>query len=164
MSIDSVCMAMIGYFGTDVRRINHFVKVHSFAAMIGRTEQVPPETQKIIEIAALTHDIGIKLSEEKYNSAAGNYQEQEGPGEARKLLAKLNVDAVAIERVCWLIAHHHSYGDIRDIDLQILVEADFIVNAFEDELASKSIKALYEKLFRTRTGKALIASMYGFAG
>ena len=65
----------------------------------------PDDLQEIIEIAALTHDIGIKISEEKYSSASGYYQQIEGPPAAKKMLEELLVSDDIITRVCWLIAH-----------------------------------------------------------
>lgn len=108
--IGQIINAMIAYYAGDVRRINHFLKVYGFAKAIGEMEGLDESTQEIIEIAALTHDIGIKNSEKKYNSSAGNYQQIEGPPEAKKLLAELGIESGVIDRVCWLIAHHHTYN------------------------------------------------------
>lgn len=159
-SVSKVMSAMIKYNEGDVRRINHFIKVYGFAKAIGEMETLDEATQKVLEIAALTHDIGIKNSEGKYNSSAGNYQQIEGPPEAEKLLQELYFDEKLIERVCWLIAHHHTYTDIIGIDYQILVEADFLVNIFEDNLSVASIQSVYENVFRTKTGKLFLKSMY----
>ena len=158
--IGQVINAMIAYYAGDVRRINHFLKVYSFAKTIGEMEGLDESTQEIIEIAALTHDIGIKNSEKKYNSSAGNYQQIEGPPEAKKLLAELGIESGVIDRVCWLIAHHHTYTDIQGIDYQILVEADFLVNAFEDNLPSKAILSFKDKVFKTDSGTNMLNSMY----
>lgn len=158
--IGQVINAMIEYYTGDVRRINHFLKVYGFAKSIGEMEGLDETTQKILEIAALTHDIGIKNSEKKYNCTTGNYQQIEGPPEAIKLLFKLNFELPIIDRVCWLIAHHHTYNDINAKDHQILVEADFLVNAFEDNLSSSSIQNFREKVFRTQSGKAFLNNMY----
>lgn len=158
--IGEIINAMITYSEGDVRRINHFLKVYSFAKAIGELEEVEEETQRILEIAAVTHDIGIKNSEKKYNSSAGNYQQIEGPDEARKLLLKLNIDSEQIERVCWLIAHHHTYTDIVGSDYQILVEADFLVNAFEDNLAEDGIQSVRERIFKTNAGKMFLDNMF----
>lgn len=81
--IGQIINAMIAYYTGDVRRINHFLKVYGFAKAIGEMEGLDESTQKILEIAALSHDIGIKNSEKKYNSSAGNYQQIEGPPEAK---------------------------------------------------------------------------------
>jgi hypothetical protein len=107
---------------------------------IGELERLDESTQEILEIAALTHDIGIKNRENKYYSSAGNYQQIEGPPEANRLLRDLSVKTSIIERVCWLIAHHHTYTNIQGIDYQILIEADFLVNACEENLSQTVIK------------------------
>ncbi len=158
--IGEVIDAMISYYRGDVRRINHFLKVYSFAKTIGEMENLDEETQNILEIAAVTHDIGIKRSEEKYNSSAGNYQQIEGPPEARILLSGLNIEDTIIERVCFLIAHHHTYHNITGMDYQILVEADFLVNAYEDEMNYIAIEKVKNKLFQTKMGKILLNRMY----
>lgn len=155
-----VIEAMIRYYAGDARRINHFLKVYGFAQVIGAGEGLDERTQEILELAALTHDIGIKNSELKFNSAAGPYQETEGPPEAEKLLKPLGVSTEITARVCWLIAHHHTYGDIRAIDHQILVEADFLVNAYEEALSPEAIKNVKDNLFKTQTGIKLLTSIY----
>jgi len=55
--------------------------------------------------------------------------------------------------VCHLIGNHHSYQKIDDIDFQILVEADFIVNIFEDEMKRSKIESVVNKYFKTNSGK-----------
>jgi hypothetical protein len=66
-----------------------------------------------------------------------------------------------IERVCWLIAHHHTYTDVCGMDYQILLEADFLVNLFEDNEDKDVIRAAYEKIFKTKTGKHICRTMFG---
>ena len=61
--------------------------------------------QNQLETAAYVHDIGIKISEEKYNSSAGKYQEIEGPPIAEEMLTKLGYDKDVIERVSYLVGH-----------------------------------------------------------
>ena len=116
MTLGKITEEMILYFGTDTRRIAHFLKVYGYAKTIGEMESIPEEKQYILEIAALMHDIGIKVSEEKYHSSAGNYQELEGPEEAEKILRKLEFSQDIIERVKFLIGHHHTYDQVDDID------------------------------------------------
>lgn len=158
--INIIKLQMINYFGNDKKRINHFLKVHSFACLIGQTEQLKEQDLFILEIAALTHDIGIKISEEKYSSSSGKYQEAEGPNIAKELLGKLYYKEEIINEVCYLIGHHHTYDNITDIKLQILIESDFLVNAFEDNLNKDSIIHFRNKLFKTKTGISLLNTMY----
>ena len=159
-SVGQVEAAMIAYYTGDARRINHFLKVYALAKAIGEGESLAPETQFTLEIAALMHDIGIKNSEQKYLSAAGEYQQVEGPPEARQMLMALAMDPVMTDRVCWLIAHHHTYADIQGTDYQILVEADFLVNIYEDRLSLTAIRQVEARLFRTRTGIAFLHAFY----
>ena len=160
-TIGQVIDAMIQYYAGDARRINHFLKVYGFAKAIGEMEGLGGASQETIEVAALTHDIGIKNSESKYHCADGNHQQDEGPPEARKLLSALRFDAALTDRVCWLIAHHHTYDNVVGIDYQILIEADFLVNAYEDDFSADAIKSVREKIFRTKTGTAFLNGIYG---
>ncbi len=151
---------MTAYYRGDPRRINHFLKVHAFAKVIAELEGVDAQTLFTLEAAAVVHDVGIKLSEQKYGSSAGNYQELEGPPIAREMLQKLGVDIPVIERVCYLVGHHHTYGQIDGIDYQILVEADFLVNIYEDDLTAKQAAAIRDKYFKTNAAIALLNRLY----
>ena len=91
--------------------------------------------------------------------AAGNYQQIEGPPEAQKLLENLSFDSSLIDRVCWLIAHHHTYNNINELDYQILIEADFLVNAFEDHLSEAAIQNVSQKIFKTETGIRFLSKL-----
>ncbi len=154
--------AMTEYDKGDAARIQHLIKVHSFAATIAGLENVDKETLFILETAAILHDIGIHVCESKYGDCSGKHQEQEGPAEARKLLAAVGgYTAAQTERICFLIAHHHTYENVEGIDWQILLEADFLVNAFEDSVSESGIRAFENKVFKTPTGKHLLKTMFG---
>lgn len=158
--MNAVALKMIKYYAGDVKRINHFMKVHGFAKVIGEGEKLDEKTMFTLETASYVHDIGIKMSEQKYNSSAGKYQEELGPAEAETMLKKLGFDEDVIKRVSYLVGHHHTYSNIDGIDYQILIEADFIVNIFEDEIDADSIKSIREKIFKTETGKKILDNMY----
>jgi predicted metal-dependent HD superfamily phosphohydrolase len=145
----------------DSKRIQHFCKVHSYAKLIAEMENIDKESQFILEAAALTHDIGIHLCEEKYGNCSGKLQEKEGPALAEKLLADLGFDEIVSKRVQYLIAHHHTYSNVDGIDYQILIEADFLVNLHEDEASKDAIKNAYNNIFLTETGKKICREMYG---
>lgn len=153
--------AMIEYDRGDTARIQHFIKVHNLAATIGELEGLDENTLFILETAAILHDIGIRKSEEKYGSASGKYQEIEGSAEAEKLLLKTGgYSDEQIQRVKYLIAHHHTYNEINGIDYQILVEADFLVNLFELKEKYKAIMAVQKNIFRTTTGIKFLNNMF----
>lgn len=151
---------MILYFGNDVRRINHALKVYGFAQSIAQGENLTAEELQITEIAAILHDIGIHEAERKYNSSSGKYQEIEGPGVAQQLLKDCGLQSEIMKRVLFLIANHHSYSKIDGTDFQILVEADFLVNIFEDNFPLESVHTIRKKYFKTQTGISLLESMY----
>lgn len=153
--------AMTEYDKGDAMRIQHFMKVHDYAVTIATLEGVGENLMSILESAAILHDIGIHISEEKYGSSNGKYQEKEGPAEASKLLSSLGgYSDEQIERICYLIAHHHTYNDIDGLDYQILVESDFLVNIYEDNLSHKAILAIRNNIFRTKSGLYLLDNMY----
>lgn len=158
--LDKITREMIFYFNNDVRRINHALKVFSFCQTIGSLEQLGEREQLIVCLSGILHDIGIKEAERKYNSSAGTYQEREGPAIARSILEKYEADNELIERVCFIVGHHHTYGIIDGIDFQILVEADFIVNIFEDEMDSAAVSSIEGKYFKTAAGTELLEKMY----
>lgn len=151
---------MTEWFEGDPKRIQHFVKVNSFARQIGLSEGLSEKDQYILEAAALVHDIGIRPGEEKYGRNDGKIQEQEGPAAAEKMLSGLGFSQEEISRISYLVGHHHTYTDIQGMDYQILVEADFLVNFYEDETPADGIVTSLEKIFRTETGKKLCRTMF----
>lgn len=157
---DTLLQEMITYYSGDPARIQHFLKVYEFAALIGRAESLDKKTQAILETAAIVHDIGIKPAEAKFKSSAGHLQEQEGPAVAREMLTCLGYDEACIARVCYLVGHHHTYTEIDGLDYQILVEADFLVNLYEDHADREAITTAYERIFRTETGKQICRNMF----
>lgn len=161
MDINALIGNMTLYFSGDPKRIQHFIKVYEFAKLIGISEGLKMEEQEILEIAAVVHDIGIKPAEEKYGSCSGKLQEQEGHAAAENMLRKLGYGDKIIERVKFLVGHHHTYDNITEKDYQILVEADFLVNMYEDSLSAEAIKSAYDKIFKTESGKRLCETMYG---
>lgn len=160
-SIARLTAAMAAYDAGDARRILHFLHVHAEAAAIGRIEGLDAETQQVLEAAALLHDIGIHKAEQLYGSTDGKLQERLGPPEARQLLAWVGgFSEQETERICFLIAHHHTYDNIDAPDYQILVEADLLVNFREDGVSAAAALQVGERIFRTETGKRLLRERY----
>ena len=158
----TLALAMIDYNNGDPKRIQHTTKVHAYASMIGRIEGLDEETLFILESAALVHDIGIRASEQKYGHQNGKLQEQEGPAVAREMLTRIGgYSERQIERICWLVGHHHTYHVCEDLDYQILIEADFIVNLYEDNESPHAIRAVRKNIFRTGSGTRMLETMFG---
>ena len=135
--ISGLIIKMTEFFSGDPKRIQHFIKVHTFARVIGRAEGLDIRTMYCLDVASVVNDIGIKPAEERYGKGhcGGKLQEQLGPEPAQKML--------------------------RELDWQILLEADFLVNAYEDSLSKESIKSFRDKVFKTKAGIKMLEDMYG---
>lgn len=151
---------MIGFYRGNREDINHFLKVFAYAETIGRLEQLEEETQHILEIAAIVHDIACPLCREKYGNTNGADQEAESEALLRPFLAEFALPAKIEERVIYLVTHHHTYTDVEGLDHQILLEADYLVNVEEKGLRREAIKAFGETVFRTESGLRLLASVF----
>ena len=150
---------MKSYFGADRKRIDHALAVLGYAEQIQEIEGGDPF---VVRTAAILHDIGIPLAEEKYKSSAGNLQEIEGPPVAREILLKYNIPADIIERICSIIANHHSAKDIDTVEFRIVWDADWLVNIPDEygELSVEKIRGIIEKVFKTQTGKDIAFNLY----
>lgn len=153
--IDKLTLEMIKFDKGDPMRIQHFIKVHRFAQLIARCENVDEHTQYVTELAAVVHDIGIHPAEAKYGKSNGKYQEELGPAQARTMLQKFDIADADIDRACYLVGHHHTYSHIDGMDYQILVEADFLVNLYEDNISDTGVDGALKNIFKTETGKQL---------
>lgn len=159
---DELIIKMTEFNVGDPKRIQHFIKVFEFAHVIGVEEQLEEQQLRILDMAAIMHDIGIRPSEEKYGRCDGKLQEQEGPFYAREMLSKFSeLTEGETDRICYLIAHHHTYDNVDGLDYRILLEADFLVNAMEDDLPKDAIITFRDKVFETKTGLHLINTMFG---
>lgn len=158
--VERLMLAMTEYFKGDKKRINHYIKVYSYAKCIGTLEGLSQRDLNTLEVAAIVHDIGIKNCEIKYHSTMGKYQELEGVPEARRLLEGLGFEEALIGRVCYLVGHHHTYDHIQGLDYQILVEADFLVNLYEDGSSTEAIQSAKDRIFTTETGILLLENVF----
>lgn len=158
--LNKLYLSMIEYFAGDAKRVQHFIKVHSFARLIGESCGLDERTQYILEAAAYVHDIGIKQAELQCGSADGKLQEKFGPAEAERILTGLGFDGADIQRIVYLVGHHHTYNNIDGMDYQILVEADFLVNFYEDGCDKNTVRSTCQKIFKTDMGKHLCDIIY----
>ena len=159
-SDQKLLQAMIVYDQGDPARIQHFLKVYTFASLIGKEEKLDEETQHILETAAIVHDIGIHAAENQYGSSAGKYQEELGPSEAELMLWSLGYPDEVIGRVSYLVGHHHTYDNVDGEDYRILLEADALVNLQEENASTEAQLSAYEKIFRTESGKDIFLRLY----
>lgn len=159
--VQKVMKEMIAYYAGDPARIQHFLKVYEFSRMIGLAEGLDGDLQVTLELAALVHDIGIRPSEAIYGDCKGPHQEELGPAEVKRMLEPLGVELERIERIMYLVGHHHTYKNIEGMDYQILVEADFLVNLHEEGVKKEAVLAARRNIFRTETGAWILNTMFG---
>lgn len=83
--LDRLALEMTEFYSGDPLRVQHFMKVHAYSALIARLEGLGGRETFILETAAYTHDIGIKPAEKMYGSSNGKLQEKLGPPVARDM-------------------------------------------------------------------------------
>lgn len=155
MKIAEILKKMIAFSNGNIHDIDHLIKVWTYAKTIGELEGLDPETQFILEVAAITHDIACPLCREKYGNANGKYQEIEGAPLVTEFLSDTGMTTEEISRVAYLVGHHHTLTDIEGMDYQILIEADYIVNASENGYSKENVENFIEKIVKTASGKEL---------
>ena len=160
MEVSEIIKRMIDFSKGNLHDIIHFMKVYAFARLIGECELLDNNTQKILEVSAILHDIACPLCREKYGNTNGKYQEAEGGPLAKKFLKDTGLLEDFIERVAYLISHHHTFENVDGLDYQILLEADYLVNADESKYSKENIERFMKKVFKTKTGIRLLKSMY----
>lgn len=137
------------------------MKVYAYAKIIGECEKLDKNTQTVLEVSAIVHDIACPLCRGKYGNTNGKYQEEEGEILVAEFLKDTGYSEEFINRVIFLVGHHHTLKDITGLDYQILIEADYIVNADESNYSKANINSTMEKIFKTPTGITLLKSIYG---
>ena len=160
MIVSDVIEKMVAFSNGNIHDIDHFLKVWALAKTIGKQEGLDSRTQEILEFTAVVHDIACPLCREKYGNTNGKNQELESPPLVEAFFRELPVSRSDIARISWLAAHHHTYTDVDGADHQILLEADFLVNADESKCSTEAIREFRSRVFKTKSGMALLDSIY----
>ena len=151
---------MIDFYKGNLSDINHFLKVYAYARTLGELENLDGRTQETLEIAAIVHDIACPLCREKYGNTDGKHQEAESEALLRDFLAEFELEPEVLERVIHLVCRHHTYEGIDGSDWQLLLEADYLVNADEMKLSKDAITTFRDKVFKSPVGINLINTIY----
>lgn len=139
------------------RRTQHILKVYALAKLFGEQEKLSTEEQQILQAAAILHDIPIKYCKEHYNGDTRQYnQKQVAPFLVTHFLNAANYLPSYITRIVDLVVCHHDYDKPKDRLLQLLMEADLIINCYENQPDRKRAEYVKE-LFQTDSGKELLA-------
>lgn len=155
MITDRIIIKMKSAFEATIpSEIDHALNVLKNAEIIMNGEEIKGRERELISITAILHDIGMINAQKKYGSTAGPYQEKEGPESAKNLLIDENLNKDEIDRICYIIGHHHTFSKVQGTDFQILWEAD-ILEALKKLIHKNSLDnirdAIY-KNFKTKSG------------
>jgi len=161
MTIAQILEKMITHSGGNIHDIDHLIRVWTYAKTIGEQEGLDTEMQFVLETAAITHDIACPLCREKYGNTNGKQQEKEGEPMVRAFLADTELSIAQVDRIAWLVAHHHTFSEIDGADYQILVEADYIANASENGYSRENVRNFMERIMKTESGKRILTAVIG---
>ena len=154
-TISQIMEKMIAFSDGNIHDIDHLIRVWTYAKTIGELEGLDADTQYILEIAAITHDIACTQCREKYGNTNGKLQEEEGMSMVRTFLSDCGMCTGQIDRVAYLVGHHHTFFGIDGIDYQILIEADYIANATENGYSQENAANFINKIMKTESGKRI---------
>ena len=87
LTIAQIMEIMISFSEGNIHDIDHLIRVWTYAKPIGELEGLDANTQYILEVSAITHDIACPLCREKYGNTNGKYQEEEGAPMVKKFLS-----------------------------------------------------------------------------
>ncbi len=158
--VTEIMLKMIEFSDGNIHDIDHFIRVWNYARIIGKYEMISEEEQLILEIAALTHDIACPLCRIKYGNTNGKNQEIEGVVLVEKFLSDFSLSKEIKERIKYLVGHHHTFKNINNREHQILIEADYIANASENNYSKANINNFIEKICKTKSGKTLLKHIF----
>lgn len=161
MTIAEIMKRMIADSEGNLHDISHFIKVWGYAKTIGELEGLDEKTQFILEVSAIVHDIACPLCREKYGGTNGKLQEREGMPLTAEFLKDAGLGEEDLERVVYLVGHHHTLTDIDGLDYQILIEADYLVNAEESGYSMDNVQKFCRDYFKTASGTAILESVFG---
>ena len=139
-TISQLMEQMIVFSNGNLHDITHFITVWTYAKTIGELEGLDADTQYLLEATAIVHDIACPFCREKYGRADGKLQEKEGPALVRAFLADSGMTEAQVERIAYLVGHHHTLTGIDGMDYQILIEADYLVNASEKTYSPANVQ------------------------
>ena len=159
--LEKLFLKMLELYAGNRSDIEHFVKVHAYARQLGLLEGLDARTQFTLEAAAIVHDIACPLCREKYGNTLGSNQERESEAILRPFLAEFELDPDTLERIVYLVSRHHTYTGVDGADCQILLEADFLVNAGESGYSRETIESFRSSVFKTASGLRLLHGIYG---
>lgn len=138
------------------RRSRHILSVLRLTQLIADGEGTQGEEREALLAAAILHDIPIRYCKETYGDASQENQRREAVRMVPEFLQKAGYPSQAAQQVLPLVLGHHCYEETPGPLLQILMEADLLVNLLEGEPVSP---AFARRFFKTQTGRKLLETV-----
>ena len=123
---------------------------------VRESKKIVNDREQIMKNARIESESIIQQAEEKARNLTS---EQEIVRRSQQYAAEI-VTKAQVDRVAYLVSHHHTLTDIDGIDYQILIEADYIVNAAESEYSKENIKGFIHKVMKTNSGSMLARQIF----
>ncbi len=142
----AIISLMIQHHGGEPEKVYHAMKIYSFVHAIAAEEDISDEARDTAEKAAILCEMG--------GSSA------ESASFADMLLLNLGCDRSVIQKVHGLIINIDDTENIDSIERQMLFEARFLVNAFENRLDKETIVENLMKNFKTKCGQEYLCSIF----
>ncbi len=146
----------LGYEQGHSRRSLHILSVLRLTQLIADGEGVTGEEREALLAAAILHDIPIRYCKEAYSDACQANQRREAVWMVPEFLQKAGYPPQTAQQVLPLVLGHHRYEETPGPLLQILMEADLLVNRLEGEPVAPEFA---RRFFKTETGKGLLEAM-----
>ncbi len=160
MQSSDIALLMLKRKDSTLHDVSHFMKVWAFARVICDNEKLPQKTALVIETAALVHDIACPAIRDNNGHSDAGLQQSVGREMAREFLKDTALSEEDKNTVCSLVATHHTYDAPYSIEHQVLIEADYIVNAEEQALSYDKVREFADRYFKTRTGLEILEGIF----
>jgi len=163
LEVSRLMLDMLEYHRGDFHRIGHAQKVLDFVRLIAELEGTGEKARKLLECAAILHDIGIPEALRIHGSSAPPFQEREGERVAGEILAGYDMDEADRRWIREAVGAHHSPEKVEARGIRILFEADWLVNIMEKKLAASPAAAaeLRGRYFSSPSGLRVFDILFG---
>lgn len=149
---------MINYYTNEPAMIRHILKAHSLSILISDMEGMSEEDQQIVGAASILHEMVIASDQAEEDPLAAPV-----PDMARAILAKHGYDPQVADLICFLAKNKWQATESNDLMLQALLESCRLAEFHDSPISGDMIREVYERDFRTTSGKALCRTMFRHA-
>ena len=160
MKIAAAIEKMTDFYKGNIHDIYHFLRYGPLQRTSARRKDWIQKHRKRWRWQLLSMILPARCVGKIRKYQAERHQEEESAPLVAEFFKDVPAGELDVERITWLVTHHHTYTNVEGMDYQILLEADFLVNAGESEYSKQAIENFCRKVFRTEAGTHLLKSMF----